>query len=231
MAMLQDMRTGAPGFAQAGNFLLDTAFHQVWRRFGLPTGSFSAGALAGAKTIDFQAGYETTMGFTLGALAGASMLFFHGGLTQQKALHPVKIILDDDVAGMVGRYLRGIEVTAETLAVDVIDAVGPIPGDFLTTAHTRKWWKSEQYLTKSADHLPYEQWVMSGSKTAIQHGLERMEQILATHKPMPLPPDQEVAIEGILNEARQYYRGKGLISDEEWRLYQEDLNSPDYPFA
>ncbi len=68
-------------------------------------------------------------------------------------------------------------------------------------------------------------------KTAIQHGLERMEQILATHTPTPLPPDQEAAIEGILSEARQYYRGKGLISDEEWRLCQGDLSSPGYPFA
>ena len=47
----------------------------------------------------------------------------------------------------------------------------------------------------------------------------------------PLSPAQEEAIEGILQEAREYYRKAGLISDEEWRLYQEDLGSPDYPYA
>ena len=58
-----------------------------------------------------------------------------------------------------------------------------------------------------------------------------MEEILSTHTPKPLPPEQEQAVEDILKDARQYYRKKGTISDEEWTLYQKDLNSPNYPYA
>jgi methanogenic corrinoid protein MtbC1 len=40
----------------------------------------------------------------------------------------------------------------------------------------------------------------------------------------------EKAIEEILNEAREFYRKNGNISDKEWEAYKEDLNSPGYPY-
>jgi hypothetical protein len=58
-----------------------------------------------------------------------------------------------------------------------------------------------------------------------------MEEILSTHKIPSLSPDQDQAIEDILKDARKYYRDRGMISDEEWALYQEDLNSPNYPYG
>jgi CRISPR/Cas system-associated exonuclease Cas4 (RecB family) len=60
-----------------------------------------------------------------------------------------------------------------------------------------------------------------------------MEEILATHRvSIPLTPSQEKDIKRILNEAREYYRKKGMISDEEWAVYKEKvLKSPDYRFA
>ena len=58
-----------------------------------------------------------------------------------------------------------------------------------------------------------------------------MGEILSTHKPTPLPSEQEQAIEDILKDARHYYRKKGMISDEEWALYQKDFSSPNYPYA
>ena len=132
---------------------------------------------------------------------------------------------------MVGRFLQGVDVNEETLAVDIIHAVGPIPGMFLNQAHTRKWWKREQFLPKVADRLTPPEWVKAGKKSILDHGRERMEEILATHKPTLLSPQQEQTIEDILKDARQYYRKKGMISDEEWTLYQKDLGSPNYPYA
>jgi len=48
---------------------------------------------------------------------------------------------------------------------------------------------------------------------------------------MPLTTSQEEDIERILNEARKYYRDKGLISDAEWAVYMRSLKSPDYPYG
>jgi trimethylamine--corrinoid protein Co-methyltransferase len=47
--------------------------------------------------------------------------------------HPVLSILDDDIPGWIGRFLQGVAVTDETMAIDLIKQVGPIPGHYLNT--------------------------------------------------------------------------------------------------
>ena len=227
---MQDMRTGSPAFGAIGNSLNEVVFNQMWRRYGVPTWS-SSSAWTSSKQIDFQSGYEQAMGAIICALAGAACVLLQGGFTAELTAHPVKAILDDDIAGMVGRFLQGVDVCDETLAVDVIDAVGPIPGYFLNRAHTRQWWKKEQFVPQVADRLPLAEWVKGDKKKAIDHARERMGEILSTHKPKPLLAEQEQAIEDILKDARHYYRKKGIISDEEWAIYQEDLRSPNYPYG
>ena len=70
-----------------------------------------------------------------------------------------------------------------------------------------------------------------GSKKAIDHAREKMEEIISTHKTEMVSPQQEQAIEDILKDARDHYRKQGLISDADWKVYQEDLASPNYPYA
>jgi hypothetical protein len=52
-----------------------------------------------------------------------------------------------------------------------------------------------------------------------------MEQILSTHTPKPLSGEEEQSLADILIEAREYYREKGLISDEEWVDYEKVLKA------
>jgi trimethylamine--corrinoid protein Co-methyltransferase len=115
------------------------------------------------------------------------------------------------------------------LAIDLINEVGPIPGFYLDKAHTRKWWKLEQFVPKAADRMTYPEWMMKGKKSALDYAKDRMEEILATHKPKPLAPEHEQAVEDALKDAREYYKKEGAISDEEWAIYMRSLGSPDYP--
>jgi hypothetical protein len=50
---------------------------------------------------------------------------------------------------------------------------------------------------------------------------EKVEEILGTHRPLPLTASQEEGIEEALGEARTHYRQQGVISDEEWSRYME----------
>ena len=70
----------------------------------------------------------------------------------------------------------------------------------------------------------------AGKKGCLAYAKERMEEILATHKPQPLTPKQEEDVERILEEARQYYQKKDLISDEEMVEYRKSMKSPNYPY-
>jgi trimethylamine--corrinoid protein Co-methyltransferase len=113
---------------------------------------------------------------------------------------------------MVKRFLQGIQVNDETMALDLIDRVGPIPGHYLSEEHTRKWWMQEQFIPRVSDRLTYPEWESTGKKSALDYAKERMEEVLASHKPEPLPSSQEEEIERILKEARRFYEKEGKIS-------------------
>ena len=204
-----NMHSGLIAFGSIQESLHCAASNQYWRRIGIPTKN-QCGFIS-SKSIDFQCGYERTITTIIAALSGANVVQLSGCIYGELTLHPIQIILDDDIANMVGRFVQGIEVNDETLAVDLINEVGPIPGMYLDKAHTRKWWRREQFIPKAADRLGIPEWKEKGKKSAIDYAKERMEEILATHKPDPLTPKQEEDIARILEEAWQYYRKRDLI--------------------
>ncbi len=224
----QNMKTGAPGFGNIALSLHSAAFNQIWRRYGVPT--CNGAAIPVSKRMDFQGGYERAISTTLFALSGANFILLHGGIAAELTHHPLQAILDDDICGMVGRFLEGIAVNEETLALDLIEEVGPIPGHFLNKKHTRKWWRSEQFLPQSADKLTYPEWLSSGKRGCLEYAQERLEDILANHTPPPLTAGQESEIESILEEAREFYGGQGLITEDEMAVYRQGMKSPRYPY-
>ena len=206
----QDMRSGAPAFGDIASSLHAAAFHQIWRWYGIPSCTSLTG-VSSSKRIDFQLAYEKTIPTLLAALAGSNIVDLHSSINAELTAHPVQAILDDEIAGMIGRFLEGVEISDDTLALDLIEQVGPIPGQFLDKAHTRQWWRKEQYMPQVADRLSYPEWMQSGKKSALDYAKERYEEILATHKPTPLTPEQEAEVEAILEEEREYYREQGLL--------------------
>lgn len=227
----QNMRTGGPGFGRIGCALENAVETQIARSYGIPNIYVACGGVS-SKKADFQNGYEKALNALVGALVGTNVMIMIGGLYGELTAHPLQAILDDDIAGMIGRFIGGVQVSDETIALSLIEQIGPIPGQYLNTAHTREWWKKEQFIPEAADDLTYPQWMKEGKKDCIDYAKERMEEILATHKvSIPLTPSQEGEISRILKEARDFYRKKRMISDAEWEIYEEKvLKSPDYPF-
>ena len=99
---------------------------------------------------------------------------------------------------MVRRMVEGINVTDETLAVDVIRKVGP-GGHFLSQSHTRQYHKKELFLGKISNKKSYGAWVKANSIDARQKSRDIAKDILETYKPEPIDDD-------VLRELRQYIK-------------------------
>ena len=208
-AFPQNMRSGLATFGSIEESLHHAAANQYWRRIGIPI--HNGAGFVNSKLIDFQCGYERAIMTVIAALSGANVIHLGGALHGELTLHPLLMILDDDLASMVGRFVEGVEVNDETLAVDLINEVGPIPGMYLDKEHTRKWWKRERFMPKAADSLGIPEWIEKGKKSAIDYAKERMEEILTTHEPDPLTPKQEEDVARILQDAWEYYRKKDML--------------------
>jgi len=206
-----NMENGDLFFCSLGSSLHQMAFNQIWHDiYKIPTNN-TGSAFPYSKYIDYQSAYEKTHVAMASALSGANMIVFHGGVTAELSYNPVLAVIDDDLAGIIGRTIEGFEVSEETMAVDLIKEVGPVPGTFLNKTHTREWWKKEYFVPKVADRLSYPEWLRSSKKDIISKAKERMEHILKNHKPKPISADADKEIDKILIEARKYYKNKGLL--------------------
>ena len=200
-----DMRSGHPMFGNIETCLHIAAFAQVWRKYAIPT--FADSGWTNSKRIDFQDGYERSMTALLIALSGCHVSNLYGGIYGELAFHPVQAILDDDIAGMIGKFVEGVKVDNETLATGLIEEIGPIPGYFLNTAHTRKFYK-EIFIPKSADMLTYTDWAEKGKKDSIDYAKERMADILKNHSVYPIPENQDKEVGKILKKAGDFYKSR-----------------------
>jgi trimethylamine--corrinoid protein Co-methyltransferase len=205
-----NMATGDLNFGTAAIALHQMAFNQIWHSYYEIPINNTGSAFSNSKLIDYQLGAEKLPLAICSALSGANLIVLHGGVTAELAYNPILAIIDDDIAKTIGRIIEGFEVNDSTIGLDVIRQVGS-SGTFLNTKQTRTMWKTEDYMTRIFDKTSYQQWLNEGKKTVIDKAKVKYEEILATHKPKPLTPEQDKEIDRILKEATEYYKKKGLI--------------------
>ncbi|NOX29042.1 MAG: hypothetical protein GXP35_03165 [Actinobacteria bacterium] len=205
-----NMRSGHPAFGSISISLFQVAWNQIWRtRYGIPIMNGGSGP-SSAKKIDFQVGYEKSVGAMLSAMSGANMINHCGGLMGELSYHPALSVLDNDAVGNIKRFLEGVKVNEDTLAIDLINDTGPIPGFFLNKQHTRDWWQQEQFTPLVSDQSTYPEWLEKGKKSSLDLARERADALLESWE-SKLSPGQEVEIDKILDDCRAWYKKKDLI--------------------
>lgn len=194
-----DMKTGATalGGPEVGLFNLATA--QLARHYGLP--SRGTGGNTDSKVADMQAGMEAMMGVLLAALAGMNLVYdAAGSLEGSLTLSYEKLVVDDEICGMVSRILAGIDVTNETLAVDEICKIGP-SASYLGTPFTLRMFRREHFLSALVDRHTREAWTQQGGKDLARMGRERARKILSEHVVEPVEADVAMRVDEFIREA------------------------------
>jgi trimethylamine--corrinoid protein Co-methyltransferase len=111
-----------------------------------------------------------------------------------------QLLIDAEIVRMIKRIGKGIVVNEETLALDVIKAVGPA-GNYLGQMHTLKHMRNESSTTKLIDRRMRQSWENDGSKDIVERAREAAIKILENHKPIPLQEDVAAKIRLIIKEA------------------------------
>jgi len=206
------MRYGTVTLGSPETGLITAASAQMARYYGLPIRS--VGGSTDSKREDLQAGFER-MGTLLPAvLAGVNLITCAGTLDSTMLESHALLMLDDEICGAALRLARGIEVTDESLALDLIKKVG-YSGNYITTKETNKLYRKELFIPTLLSREPYETWEKEGSKLAIDHARERALNILAKHQPREVDP----AIESELDGFRQMVAARNL---EDFYLYETE---------
>lgn len=192
---IMDMRTTTYAYGAPELNMLNSALAQLGRHYSLPV--FCIAGASDSKELDAQAGIEMAMSLLISTLNGANIVHDLGYLESGLTSSLEGILLCDEIVDMVKRNMRGIEISDETLALDVIDRVGP-GGHFLSDKHTLKHFRKEQWYPRWLSRSPFDIWATSEKPKLRKRLNEGVREVLSQHIPTPLPQKARDDIDALL---------------------------------
>jgi trimethylamine--corrinoid protein Co-methyltransferase len=150
-----------------------------------------------AQVIDAQAGLEsaelTFLSLAVGSNLNHDLGYLDFGMTGSLEL----VVLMDEFLSLNRKLFAGVEVTPETLAVDVVRDVGP-GGDFLGHRHTAKNVRKAQWRPTIINRQGFVRWQEEGGLDLKEKARRKALKLLAEHKAAPLPQDVAARIDELI---------------------------------
>lgn len=198
---ITDMGTGSLSIGNPENALFSSASAQLARYYKVPCRT--GGGLTDAKTVDAQAGYESMMVLFAASACGAHFILHTAGILQYyMAMSYEKFMVDDEIAGMILRYLKGFDFSSdEKMAFDVIEKVGP-GGHFLTQKHTKKQFKQEFFRPQLSDRQSFDGWAKEHLNTCERAEL-KWKNVLENYTPPVLDKEIKDALEAFITKRKK----------------------------
>jgi trimethylamine--corrinoid protein Co-methyltransferase len=154
-----------------------------------------------SKKLDAQSGHEFTLTAIIPALAGANLIYGVGMLDSALTWDYASAYLQNEFIDMILKVVNGIQITDETLAMDVIREVGPA-GEFITHEHTYNNFKKLSN-PKMMDRDNRENWEAAGSPDIAELAFEKSQDILKNYQPEPRSEKVQKELDSIYAEYEQ----------------------------
>jgi trimethylamine--corrinoid protein Co-methyltransferase len=195
-----DMRRATMPYGAPELPLLCAAETEIAHHLGLPM--WSTAGVSDAKIVDEQAAMEGAMGVVVAGLSGADLVhnvgFIEGCLTGSLQY----LVMMDEAIGYANRIVRGIEVSPETLGLEWIARIGP-GGDFLSTEHTLRHFRSEFWYPRLFDRQTREGWQAEGQKSMAGRVQAQLNYLLDQPFAPRLAPEVQAEIDCVLAAAER----------------------------
>ena len=198
-----DMREGTTPMGDVGTWLIDAAYAQVGKALGLPTHAYLG--MTDAKVVDAQCGLESMGGTLVAALAGINMVSGAGMMDFESCQSLEKLVIDAEVIGMAKRFVAGIDVRDEPIALDIMRKLGH-RADYLADPHTLKWFGRELYLPSEViDRASLDGWQRKGGRTTVERASERVARLLGGYRPPSVPAELRAELRSIATRAARRF--------------------------
>ena len=198
-----DMREGTTPMGDVATWLIDSAYCQVGKALGLPTHAYLG--MTDAKIVDAQCGLESMGGALVAALTGVNMVSGAGMMDFESCQSFEKLVVDAEIIGMVKRFIAGIEVRDEPIALGLMRKLGH-RADYLAEPHTLKWFSKELYLPSEViDRASLDGWQRKGRKSTLERARDRVTRLLAGYQPPVVPAEVRSELRAIATRAAQKF--------------------------
>jgi trimethylamine--corrinoid protein Co-methyltransferase len=193
---LADMQTGAYVSASPEHVLCVRYGARLAKFYGLPCRG--GGGKSDARFVSVQSGFESMLTMLITCEEKMNIVVLSAGILDSvMAMSYEKFLLDLQIIAMAKRFVRGVHIDDDTLALDAIQEVGP-GGEFLTSNHTLKFCRYEKWsaaIDSGAAGL------MNNHKDMMDWLQEKKNALLAAYRQPELADDVRTDMEKYLVDA------------------------------
>jgi len=184
-----DMRKGTTPMGAIETMMIDLGDAEMGKFLELPTHAYMG--LSDSKTLDSQSGVESSLGAILAALGGINMISGLGMMNFESTQSLEKLIIDNDIAGMVMRLINGINDYGMPYAFDILNDYNKTE-ELLSHSSTLELYKKELLFPSSIiDRNTLENWKSQGSQTARARARDLSKTL--EKKPIPRELDENTS--------------------------------------
>jgi trimethylamine--corrinoid protein Co-methyltransferase len=171
-----DMKQGTTPMGAIETMMINLGDVEMGSFLNLPTHAYMG--LSDSKVPDAQAGFEGGMGALLAGLAGVNMISGAGMLDFESTQSIEKLIIDNEIIGMVKRLLRGVEDYGTPFASDILKDYDE-KEELLSHPTTLKLFRKELFIAGPViDRLSRDTWKETGSKSARKRAKEQASKLI-----------------------------------------------------
>ena len=191
-----DMRTMVSPYAYPERGII----HSMARHYDIPGFALAGGS--DAKLVDQQAAAEAALTILADTLMGGNIIHDLGYLESGLTFSLAQLAICDQIVGWIKAFMKEVEVSEETLALDIIRQVG-VEGQYLKTSHTRRHVKDHWY-PDLFERGTFNDWKQRGGLSLGERAADRVRRVLDEHQPESLPNEirtrlREIVLRAISN--------------------------------
>jgi trimethylamine--corrinoid protein Co-methyltransferase len=179
-----DMKQGTTPMGAIETMMINIGAIEMGKFLKMPTHAYMS--LSDAKVPDTQAGLEAGIGGILAGLAGINMVSGPGMIDFESTQSIEKLLIDNDIIGMVKRFIDGIEDYGTPFALEILRDYGQ-KEELLSHPSTLKYFRKELFFPSSIiDRMTRDAWKVSGSKSARKRAKEEALKLLKKKSTNPI---------------------------------------------
>jgi len=197
VSSVMDMKTAILAYGAPEKELASAAYMDIANYYNLPT--WGTAGCTDSKVFDQQCAIEGTLSTLFSALSGANLIHDVGYMESGSTGSLEQVVMVDEVISMAKKFIDGIEINVDTLALEVIDEVGH-GGNHLTHKHTMDNFREVAWEPTLLDRNNRDSWKKRGGKTLKKRATERVRRILNEHQPKPLSDDVIEKIDAVIDK-------------------------------
>ena len=198
-ATVMDMKTTIFSYGGPELNILNAGLADMAHFYGLPF--FCIAGSTDAMVLDAQAGFEYAMSIYNATLNGCNIIHDCGYLESGLTSSFESVFFSDEIIGWIKHMLRPLNFNDESVALPVIDNVGP-GGNFMMKDHTYENYRDTFHFPRFFNRKMFDTWAEEGSRDIRAILNENAKSIFNDHTPQDLPEEVKQTIGAIMAKHR-----------------------------